>query len=78
VEFCQTRDIAITAYSPFGSPDRPWAKPEDPKVLEEPKLVDIGKKYGKSPAQVVLRWLVIIIYDINKFLRRNKLIPVVL
>ncbi|MDO4163020.1 MAG: aldo/keto reductase [Bacteroides sp.] len=28
-----------------------------PELLQEPTLVEIGKKYGKTPAQVILRWL---------------------
>jgi aldehyde reductase len=58
IEFCKSQTIAVTAYSPFGSPDRPWAKPDDPKLLDDPKLVEIGKKYSKSSAQVILRWMV--------------------
>jgi len=58
VEFCKSKGIVVTAYSPFGSPDRPWAKETDPQLLDEPKLAEVGKKYGKSPAQVVLRWMV--------------------
>ena len=52
VDFCRERDIVVTAYSPFGSPDRPWASPDDPKILDNPKLQAIGEKYTKSPAQV--------------------------
>ncbi|XP_011641653.1 aldose reductase-like isoform X2 [Pogonomyrmex barbatus] len=58
-DFCASRGIAVTAYSPFGSPNRPWAKSGDPKfVLDAPEIVNIGIKYGKTPAQVILRYLI--------------------
>lgn len=37
----------LTAYSPLGRG----------KVIAEPALAEIGKKYGKSAAQIALRWL---------------------
>lgn len=59
MKFCKERNIEITAYSPFGSPARTWKKPGDPTLdLEDPKLVNIGKKYGKTGSQVILRYLV--------------------
>lgn len=33
-----------------------WAPLGQGKVLQDPVLIDIGKKYGKSSAQIVLRW----------------------
>lgn len=51
--------IKLTAYSPLGSPDRPWAKPDEQPLLANPKLIAIAEKYGKTPAQIALRWQVI-------------------
>jgi len=58
LSFCSARGITLTAYSPLGSPDRPWATPDDVKLLDDDKLGKIGEKHGKSTAQVVLRWQV--------------------
>ncbi|XP_067008632.2 aldo-keto reductase family 1 member B1 [Anabrus simplex] len=58
IEFCKSKDITITAYSPLGSPDRPWAKPDDPQLMDDAKLKKVAEKYGKTPAQILLRYQV--------------------
>jgi aldehyde reductase len=55
-KFCSDRGITVTSYSPLGSPSRPWQKPGDPDVINDPKIRQIGNKYGKSPAQILLRY----------------------
>lgn len=55
-EFCKEHNMVLTAYSPLGSPDRPWAKPDELPMLEMPELRELALKYDKTPAQIVLRW----------------------
>jgi len=57
VEFCAEKNVAVTAFSPFASPDRPWAPEGEKRLMDDPALEEIGKKMKKTPAQVVLRYL---------------------
>jgi len=73
-EFCKMREIYVTAYSPLGG-NFPWAKPTDPKLLEEPKLKEVAAKYKKSPAQICLRWVIQRdMIAIPKTVNKNRLI----
>lgn len=58
-KFCKDRDIVITGYSPLGRPYASDLFPNAPKVaFLDPRVIGIGEKYGKTGAQVVLRYLV--------------------
>ncbi|XP_078608537.1 aldo-keto reductase family 1 member B1-like isoform X6 [Branchiostoma floridae x Branchiostoma japonicum] len=59
VDFCKRNDILVTAFSALGAPARPKAfqsGEEEPVLMEDPSVVAIAKKYGKSAAQVLLRY----------------------
>ncbi|MBI5622064.1 aldo/keto reductase [Candidatus Falkowbacteria bacterium] len=57
VEFCQSENIAVTAYSPLGSPGS-LTRADQPVVLQDPVISGIAAAHGKTPAQVLLRWAI--------------------
>lgn len=46
VEYCQSKGVVVVAYSPLTQGRR----------LNDPTILTLAQKYGKSPAQIVLRW----------------------
>ncbi|EMA12516.1 aldo/keto reductase [Haloarcula marismortui] len=48
LEYCIDHDIMLTAYSPLAKG----------RVNDDDTLATIGDRYGKSPAQIALRWLI--------------------
>ncbi|XP_026845244.1 aldo-keto reductase family 1 member C15 isoform X2 [Drosophila persimilis] len=54
MEFCKTRDIAVIAYSPLGRPKSCRALPS---FYADAEVLALARKYGKTPAQLALRYL---------------------
>ncbi|WP_234571883.1 aldo/keto reductase [Rhodohalobacter sp. 614A] len=48
IDYSYDHDFLVTAYSPLAQG----------KVLNNDKLIEIAEEYGKTPAQVSLRWLI--------------------
>jgi len=48
------RGIVTQAWSPIGGVNRYWQSGDDP--LTAPVVVDLAKRHGKTPAQIILRW----------------------
>ncbi|XP_061722827.1 aldo-keto reductase AKR2E4-like isoform X1 [Cydia pomonella] len=57
VSHCQKLGVAVMAYSPFGFLVSRKTKDTPPPRSDDPTLVAIANKYGKSTSQVVLRYL---------------------
>jgi diketogulonate reductase-like aldo/keto reductase len=48
-EFCQTAGIVLLAFAPLGHA-------LEPRLLDDPVIVTMARRYGKTPAQVLLAW----------------------
>ncbi|GMH40838.1 hypothetical protein BSKO_08742 [Bryopsis sp. KO-2023] len=59
-DFCKSRGIHMTAYSPLGgAPDNEsLAKRKLPKLMQDPFLNELSRKLDKSAAQILIRWAV--------------------
>ncbi|KAG9774992.1 Aldo/keto reductase, partial [Aureobasidium melanogenum] len=56
-EWHKEKGIHITQYSPFGNANPIYEGGQNvPKLIDDPVLTDIGRKYGKNGAQVALAW----------------------
>ena len=48
-ELCKTEGIVLLAFAPLGHA-------LEPRLLDDPLIVSIARRYGKTPAQVLLAW----------------------
>ncbi|XP_050034877.3 aldo-keto reductase family 1 member B1-like [Dermacentor andersoni] len=56
IALCADFQIKTTAYSPLGSPDRPWAPKGEKTLMEDETVKAIAKKHGVTAAQVLIRY----------------------
>ncbi|CAH0690079.1 unnamed protein product [Spodoptera exigua] len=65
-KFCEKHNIILTAYAPLGSPGAKnhfvtkykYSPSTFPDLLSLPDVTTLAKKYGKTPAQILLHFLV--------------------
>lgn len=59
LDVCRFNNICFQAFSPLGSGDTNYAKYESPTgtiPLNDVHIAALGKKYGKAPGNVILKW----------------------
>lgn len=54
LKYMKHEDILVTAYSPMGSPG--GRDEGEDSLLEDDVILELAKKYKKSPAQIALNW----------------------
>uniref|UniRef100_A0A1B6BZ52 NADP-dependent oxidoreductase domain-containing protein n=1 Tax=Clastoptera arizonana TaxID=38151 RepID=A0A1B6BZ52_9HEMI len=63
ITYCKSKNITVCAYSPLGSRgtskifDALGISKEIPDEMSNPEVLDIASKYGKTTAQILLRFL---------------------
>ncbi|TKA71727.1 hypothetical protein B0A49_05733 [Cryomyces minteri] len=56
-EWHKSKGIHVTQYSPFGNQNEIYSGGQGMgKLMDDPVLVEVGKKYGKTGAQTALAW----------------------
>ncbi len=48
IDFCQSKNIAVQAWSPLGGDGAP--------ILKDEIIIKLAEKYNKTPVQIILRW----------------------
>ncbi|PIO57862.1 oxidoreductase, aldo/keto reductase family protein [Teladorsagia circumcincta] len=66
-DVCKKHNISVTSYGTLGSPGRVTFKalpkgpdmewPEAPSLLDDPNVKSLAKRYSKTPAQILLRYV---------------------
>ena len=56
LEFCKAHQIAVTAYSPLGTPGT--AGESQKRLLDDQTIIEIAKIHSKTSAQILIRWAI--------------------
>lgn len=56
LQFCRSNGIALTAYSPLGSPSKLDQKSQDLYLLGDPLVKSLAKKYQRPAAHILLKY----------------------
>ncbi|XP_037933540.1 aldo-keto reductase family 1 member B1-like isoform X3 [Teleopsis dalmanni] len=55
-EFCESKDIAVIAYSPLGLPRNPFCNSCNKPLIQRKEITQLAKLLHKTPAQILIRY----------------------
>jgi len=56
IEHCHSRDVVVTAHSPLGNPGHPQHTPASRLAINEPNILTVARRHGRTPAQIMIRY----------------------
>jgi len=56
ISFAQKENVHVTAFSPFGAPERPWATEDTPNLLKDEKVLKVAEEVKHTAPQVLIRY----------------------
>ena len=61
IEFCQRNGVVVSAYGPVGAGQQSTNRPDLPILLQNPLILDLAKKYSKTPG--IIFWNFLLLYE---------------
>ncbi|ONH64956.1 Alcohol dehydrogenase [NADP(+)] [Cyberlindnera fabianii] len=56
LDYHKSKGIHVTAYSAFGNQNPSYKLADEPRISEHPTVVEIAKKTGHTPSQLLVAW----------------------
>lgn len=54
--YCKRHNIHVTAYSPLGSPNRPYSLTGEPNLFANKSIISLAKRLRQTQAQIMIRY----------------------
>lgn len=55
-EYCKKHNIHLTAYSPLGSPNRPYVLTGEPNLFANKAIIGLARRLNRTQAQIMIRY----------------------
>lgn len=56
ITHCHDMNVAVTAYSPLGTPGHPQFNSESRLAINEPAILAVAQRHHRTPAQIMIRY----------------------